>query len=466
VCALIVACTARETLQETVPPIPSSSTSFTLEELQGQLDRLRVELYLEKRFRVEVQSLASVNAENLRRLERSLELFSQESQETGAHLGRELTRLQRLVVDNSDYTELKQKVDKIEESLVELKRNVREMEVSPALLLFQERSGESDRLSFNLTQTVNSLAQRVTANEEYQVLLQTSFEEAESSFHTKLKRKFRNLKNDLDSRIRDYNAALTTFASDIRILRQEMEQNVINIQTNVAVDGRKVSDAIHVLETKANQTKDEFQESLYYLAKAQQEQIAYQEDLALEVVDLRQQTDELRTSLQRTDSHVKNISSVVQGLRAHQEENYVEGPLEAPCPDPYLKWESCCFYVLEEPLSWDEARQRCRSLALEVGGSGDLATARQDTHPVRSFVRNNIHNLPGEQYVWVGASSSSDAANWTWVGDTLVNLDLFPWGRGEPDPSADQPYLCVKVSGAALFHNCLRSSVLHGVCEL
>ncbi|XP_018011661.1 C-type lectin domain family 4 member M [Hyalella azteca] len=466
VCVLLLVMATSGSTTPSEAPDPHTSSSTSLHEVQNQLERLRAELYLEKRFRVEVQSLAAVNAESLRRLQITSQVTARETRDSVAQLRREQRALQSLIMERTNTTDVKTRIDKLEQGFSELSRSVRLMEVSPALLLFQERSGVSDQVTFNLTQAINSLAQRVTANEEYQLLLQSSFEEAESSFNHKLKHRFRTLKNDLDSRIRDYNAALTTFASDIRLLRQEIEQNVINIQTNVAVESRKVSDSLHILESRANQTKDEFQESLYYVAKAQQEQSAYRQELVLQILDIKAQTDELATSLVQMDAQLGNVSSIVLQLMKDHKENHDEIKPEVSCPSPYLKSESSCFSVLEEPLSWSAARRRCQLLARSLGGEGDLAVAKHDTHPVRSFVRNNVRDLPGEPYVWVGASSPSGASNWSWVDETPMNLDLFPWGRGEPDPSSDQPFLCVRISGAALFHNCLRSSELYSVCQL
>ena len=80
----------------------------------------------------------------------------------------------------------------------------------------------------------------------------------------------------------------------------------------------------------------------------------------------------------------------------------------------------------------------------------------------------SIFSLPleGDPYVWVGATNSNPDSEWRWVDGSVIKLDLFPWGRSEPDPNVDQPYLCVKLSGDALFHNCQSSSELFAVCEL
>lgn len=109
--------------------------------------------------------------------------------------------------------------------------------------------------------------------EEHQIFLQTIFDQNEQTMKAKIKRKIRNLKNDFESRIRDYNGALTTFASDLRILRQEVQRNVDNIKTTIGVENRKVSDSLHILQSKCNKTSDDIKENLYYIAKAQQEQV-------------------------------------------------------------------------------------------------------------------------------------------------------------------------------------------------
>lgn len=127
-------------------------------------------------------------------------------------------------------------------------------------------------------QTANIISHYVPSSgisviEEHQLLLQAIVDENDETIKSKMKRKIRSLKNEVESRIRDYNGALTTFASDLRILRQEVQQNVGNIQTSMAVETRKVSDELHILETKCNTTSDQAKENLYYVAKAQQQQM-------------------------------------------------------------------------------------------------------------------------------------------------------------------------------------------------
>lgn len=69
-------------------------------------------------------------------------------------------------------------------------------------------------------------------------------------------------------------------------------------------------------------------------------------------------------------------------------------------------------------------------------------------------------------FLWVGASSNDAIGNWTWINGEPLNQDLFPWGKSEPDPSVDQSYMCIKVTGGALFHNCLNTSRVYSVCQL
>lgn len=68
--------------------------------------------------------------------------------------------------------------------------------------------------------------------EASQVLLHETLEENKAFYKTRLKRKLRNMKEDLEERIRDYNSAMTTFASDMRILRQEVQQNINNVKVD------------------------------------------------------------------------------------------------------------------------------------------------------------------------------------------------------------------------------------------
>lgn len=455
------------------PFVGSQEQTPTFEDVLVQMHRLRAEFDLEKRFRLEIQSMAAVNSESLRRLQRSLLVSARDHRESFSRVRVEQIRLEGMLQQQTDQTALIGNITNLQEDLQNMKTKMNDLEelVETAIAMTEAprpiETVDGSKVE-NITRAVNELGVRLMAVEEHQILLQSLQEELENSFKSKLRRKIRSLKEDLESRIRDYNAAMTTFASDLRILRQEVERNVNSIKTTMAVENRKVSDSLHLMETAANQTKDVLRENLYYIARAQQEQMAHQTNLELEVEDMKEQTQGLLGILINMNGHLTNVTEMVTKMMdqpSHAAAGVVELQLEVLCPHPYIKSGSSCLSILPEHLTWSPAQQRCREMARTVGGEGDLATAVDDTHPIRSFVRKNVDLLPEESFVWVGASLSANN-EWTWINGETLNHDLFPWGRSEPDPSVDQAFLCIKVSGGALFHNCLNSSALFAVCQL
>jgi len=62
-------------------------------------------------------------------------------------------------------------------------------------------------------------------------------------------------------------------ASDVNILRQEVQQNINNFRTNINVENRETADSLHVLEININATYDKLSEENYYIATVQLDQV-------------------------------------------------------------------------------------------------------------------------------------------------------------------------------------------------
>lgn len=141
--------------------VPASSTGpLTLPELQAQFERLRAEFYLEKRFRTEFQRLAAVNAESIRRLQRSLLVSARDLRDAQARLSEQQQNLEKRITDLALKPGLSEQIDEIQQDLELVQNDVKEMQISPALLMFHEnQQGNNNGATFNLTQTVNSIAQ-------------------------------------------------------------------------------------------------------------------------------------------------------------------------------------------------------------------------------------------------------------------------------------------------------------------
>ncbi|ROT76159.1 C-type lectin [Penaeus vannamei] len=152
---------------------------------------------------------------------------------------------------------------------------------------------------------------------------------------------------------------------------------------------------------------------------------------------------------------IGNLTLAVDALKNHTS----AAPLKL-CPQSYRKVDRDCLHLLEEKLTWEEARRACEDLAVSVGGAGDLA---QPSHidDFRHYVAK-LHTAT--QYLWVGGIRESSA--WRWASGDHIDHEQLPWDLGEPDDSEDQYHLCVKSSAAIRFHDCKDSARLNAVCQI
>lgn len=159
--------------------------------------------------------------------------------------------------------------------------------------------------------------------------------------------------------------------------------------------------------------------------------------------------------LQEVRGGIGNLTLAVDALKNHTS----AAPLKL-CPQSYRKVDRDCLHLLEEKLTWEEARRACEDLAVSVGGAGDLA---QPSHidDFRHYVAK-LHTAT--QYLWVGGIRESSA--WRWASGDHIDHEQLPWDLGEPDDSEDQYHLCVKSSAAIRFHDCKDSARLNAVCQI
>ncbi|XP_047492537.1 uncharacterized protein LOC125041551 [Penaeus chinensis] len=165
-------------------------------------------------------------------------------------------------------------------------------------------------------------------------------------------------------------------------------------------------------------------------------------------------TSRLTFFLQEVQGTISNLTLAVNSLKSQMK----AAPLKL-CPQNYRKVGRDCLHLLEEKLTWEEARRSCEELALSAGGVGDLA---QPSH-IDEFKHYVAKLHTATQYLWVGGIRESSV--WRWASGSDIDHEELPWDLGEPDDSDDQYHLCIK-SSATKFHDCKDSARLNAVCQI
>ncbi|XP_071515200.1 uncharacterized protein [Panulirus ornatus] len=165
----------------------------------------------------------------------------------------------------------------------------------------------------------------------------------------------------------------------------------------------------------------------------------------------------LNTSLGDVHTILSNLTGVVTNLQRAKEDN----PLVL-CPLPYRKVGKDCFYLLEERMSWDEARKACIEQGVAVGGKGDLA----EPSVISNFRHYVDHLQTDSKYLWVGGWREGGGHGWWWVSGRSLREVPVPWDLSEPDNAPDQHHLCVHSTASIKFHDCTRKALLGAICQV
>merc|ERR1712117_82874 len=98
----------------------------------------------------------------------------------------------------------------------------------------------------------------------------------------------------------------------------------------------------------------------------------------------------------------------------------------ASCPEGWV-WNpnfSKCYYFIEEPMTWNEANERC--MALDPDNKATLTS-------VRSQEENNyVFSLVSYSTTWVGGNDEAAEGVWRWAEDGSLVEDsgsFTNWGE-------------------------------------
>ncbi|XP_060565778.1 perlucin-like protein [Ruditapes philippinarum] len=136
----------------------------------------------------------------------------------------------------------------------------------------------------------------------------------------------------------------------------------------------------------------------------------YEEQILSKVVRLEHRLDILEEKLSKEDNN-KDM------------DNQLEDKACTQCPDGWIQYAGSCYMIMEEKLSFDEARASCLKLNADLV---HIENARENT-----FLRNHLRTLKGTAF-WIGLTDTDTEGVFKWVDDNS-KASFTDWDGGQPD---------------------------------
>ncbi|XP_071536597.1 C-type lectin domain family 17, member A-like [Panulirus ornatus] len=136
------------------------------------------------------------------------------------------------------------------------------------------------------------------------------------------------------------------------------------------------------------------------------------------------------------------------------------------CPEPFQLLGENCYYFATETMSWEEARDYCRSLSQNY--ASDLAVFDFTCDDYRHiFAHMSVTAITPAH--WIGASQLGHQGYWTWIDSRPMDLSASYWR--EDEPMSTHEWNCAQILKEGGFqrfclisNNCSNSR--HFVCQL
>ncbi|KAG9339861.1 hypothetical protein JZ751_022366, partial [Albula glossodonta] len=123
---------------------------------------------------------------------------------------------------------------------------------------------------------------------------------------------------------------------------------------------------------------------------------------------LKAERDELLTNYSSLKAERDELLTNYSSLKAERDELLRQ--LEDSCPLGWIKFNSSCYYISNDRMTWNESRQYCR----ERGA--DLVII--DTEEEQIFI-SMFHNF------WIGLTDSNEEGTWKWVNGTTLTTGFL-----------------------------------------
>merc|ERR1712098_575566 len=107
------------------------------------------------------------------------------------------------------------------------------------------------------------------------------------------------------------------------------------------------------------------------------------------------------------------------------------------CPNGWTIWNSQCYKLFHEEVSWEAAELKCIQLGAHL--TSILSAAENEF----------VFSLIGKLYVWLGGSDKDKEGTWTW---TDCNPWTYTrWDHGQPNKRNTEN--CLKTQGILTWHD-------------
>ncbi|XP_042241259.1 girdin homolog [Homarus americanus] len=253
--------------------------------------------------------------------------------------------------------------------------------------------------------------------------------------------------DDLTAEVQKITAAVKSMRDELEEVKKNITDHTVVSKTNSLQQAQRDTHTSVSDSTSCQCSTDKFREAITKIEEVQKEHNNKLNEIARNLTlmeDQQHHTDnrtwsysqrigEVEDSFMDLNSMKHKVNTVqedLSNLKKELERNTTQGVInvmrdstnmEGLCVWPYRRGGGGCFYVhTEERLSWQGARDHCRSL------QGDLASP---THYnlFKLFILKL--RLSRAYTYWIGASDVGKG-EWMWIDGRVVTSDV--WGNGQP----------------------------------
>ena len=125
--------------------------------------------------------------------------------------------------------------------------------------------------------------------------------------------------------------------------------------------------------------------------------------------------------------------------------------LSSACPNGWTIWNSQCYKLFHEEVSWEAAELKCIQLGAHL--TSILSAAENE------FVSNLISDT---RLIWIGGSDKDKEGTWTWTDSNPWTSTR--WANGQPDKRNTEN--CLQTQRSFTWHDYPCSNKANFVCKL
>ncbi|XDV27429.1 hypothetical protein PO909_030963 [Leuciscus waleckii] len=124
-------------------------------------------------------------------------------------------------------------------------------------------------------------------------------------------------------------------------------------------------------------------------------------------------------------------------------------PVPTELPNTFFKLGNSSFKVIQENLTWSEAKQRCEADGAHLASIRDSVT--------QAYLELQVFRT--QQPMWIGLNSAQSNGYFLWVNNWLMKMEK--WAPSEPRPNRPCAYMGIEGE----WRTSLCNQTFYGVCE-